>query len=124
MANPEIRFMSVYINGKKAATSNNVSMKVDPKRTVMHVQDGVVHSKGIVHTEITVKELTPVGGSSLTDIEKKILRQEDIPLAVMIGGKLHQWTMACTGYDFSSTSDTGVSEGSATFSGGVPDIEG
>lgn len=125
MANPVIRMTAFYINGKKAATVNQVSYKINPRRTEMFGQEGLLtHSKGAATVEFSVSEVTPISGSSLSDLNKKILNQEDIDCAILVGGKLHKVTCACTGAGFDGQSENGTATGNATFVGGVPSIDG
>lgn len=125
MANPVVRPWPIYINGKKAGTVNKGSYKINPRREPMFGSDGLsTHSKGAVTVELQATEITPVSGSALTNINKKILNQEDFEIACPIGGKLHKFTAACTGAGFESDSESGKATGEATFNGGLPTLEG
>ena len=124
MASPEIRMMAVYLNKRKAGTVNQVDYKINPNRAPQHTQDGVVHSKGNIVTDITIDEVTPVGGSSVSALIKTILNQEDIECGIVVAGKLHLVTMACTSVNFKSVSESGMSNGTMILSGAIPDIEG
>ena len=125
MANPVIRGLPVYINGKKAATVNKWSLKFKNNREPMFGADGLLtHTKGASSFELQVTEITPIIGSSLTDINKKLLNQEDIQIGVPIGQQLVTCTCAGTGHGFESDSESGKVTGEATFSGGVPTVQG
>lgn len=125
MANPVVRPWPIFINGKKAGTVSKGSYKINPRREPMFGADGLLtHSKGAVTVELQATEITPVSGSSLTTILKKILNQEDFELAAPIGGQLHKFTAACTGTGFESDSESGKATGEATFSGGLPTVQG
>ncbi len=125
MANPVIRGLPVYINGKKAATINKWDINFKGAREPMFGADGLMtHSKGAQSFELKVSEITPIGGSALTEINKKLLNQEDIQIAVPIGGQLITCTCAGTGHGFSSETEGGKTTGEATFSGGVPTVQG
>lgn len=124
MANPVIRMMAFYLNNKKAATVNQVGYKINPARAAAFGQEGYLsHAKGAITTEFTINEVTPVAGSSFTALLQKVLAQEDIDCSVIVGGKLHKVKMAVTSVDFSSASETGMSNGTMTLQGGVPDVQ-
>lgn len=125
MANPVVRMTAFYLNGKKAFTVNSVGYKINPNRNQMFGQEGLLtHSKGAVTVSFDIKEVTPIGGSSIADLNKKIINQEDIDCAVIIAGKLHRVSCACTGAGFEGSSEQGTATGDATLVGGVPTIEG
>ena len=125
MANPVVRPWPIFIDGKKAGTVNKGTYKINPRREPMFGVDGLLtFGKGAVTVELNATEITPVSGSSLANINKKIINQEDFELAAPIGGKLHKFTAACTGNEFEMDTESGRAGGQATFMGGVPTIEG
>lgn len=125
MANPVVRMTAFYLNGKKAFTVNSVGYKIDPRRSPMFGQAGLLtHSKGAVTVGFDIKEVTPIGGSSISDLNKKIINQEDIDCAIIIAGKLHRVSCACTGAGFEGNAESGTATGDASLMGPIPTIEG
>lgn len=115
--------MAFYINNKKAATVNQVDYAINPGRTRAFAQEGYLsHTKGAVVTSFTINEVTPVAGSSFTELLAKIISQEDIECSVAVGGKLHTVICAITAVNFRSQSESGMSDGSMTLEGGIPGI--
>ena len=124
MANPTVRMIAIYVQNKKAATVHQVDYKINPARTAAFGQEGyLTHAKGSIQTEITLNEVTPVAGSTLTGILKQVLDQEDLDCAIVVGAKQHRIKMAVTGINFQSQSENGMSNGSMTLAGGVPDVQ-
>lgn len=124
MAGPTIRGLPVYLNGKKGATINKWSLKINPRREPQFGADFVAHTKGLVSFELQVTEITPVSGSALTTLNKKILNQEDVDVSVPVGTQLIKVTCAATGLGFESEAEGGKMTGEATFSGGLPTVQG
>ena len=123
MANPTVRHIAVYINSKKAATINNVSVTFDSGRTALYGSEGyLTHSKGAVMTRMDFTEVTPVSGSDLVSLEKKFFRQEDVEIAVIIGGTAKRLPMAMKQFQFDSQSESGAATGKGSLEGGLPRI--
>lgn len=118
-----IRMLAFYLQNKKAATVNKATYEIMPARTPMIGQDGLLaHSKGAVQVKFTVTEVTPISGSSLGDINAKVLAQEDIEVGIIVAGKYHRVTCAATSGQFEGDAATGAATGSVTLEGGVPNV--
>jgi hypothetical protein len=120
MAMPDVRAFAIYINHKKAFTCNQQSISIPMGRTAVFGQEGyLAHSKGAVQVRLQLNEITPVGGSDLTQLLDKSLKQENVDIAMFVGGKQMSASFAVTNIEFSSQTESGVATGSGTFEGGL-----
>jgi hypothetical protein len=126
MANPTVKAFAIYLEGKKAFTCNQQSISFPSGRTATFGQEGyLAHSKGAMQTRLTLNEITPVGGSDMTKLLQTYhMTQRDVPVAMLVGGKIMSVDMAITNLDFGSGTENGVATGTGTFEGGVPTITG
>lgn len=123
MAQPTVRHMSLYLNDKKVATINNISVTFDSGRTALYGSEGyLTHSKGAMMTRMDFTEVTPVGGSDLTALEKKFFNQEDVDVALIVGGTAKRLPMALKQFQFDSASESGACTGKGQLEGGRPVI--
>lgn len=124
MANPDVRAFAIYFGNKKAFTVNQQQIQVLGGRQAVFGQEGyLAHSKGAIQVRMTLNEITPVGGSDLIrELSAKQLRQENINMKMLIGGKVFTVEMAIVSTEFSSHTETGVATGTGQFEGGIPKI--
>lgn len=123
MAQPTVRAFAIYIDDKKVATVHQQSVTFQGGRTATIGSEGyLTHSKGAIQTRLSLTEITPMSGSDMQALEKKFFRQENVEIAMFIGGTIKRVEMAIVSLEFSSTVDTGVATGTGQFEGGVPDI--
>ena len=125
MANPVVRAAVFYWRNRKAYEANKISIKFMNGRKELFGAEGLFAlSKGAAMVEVTVSDVIPVGGSVITNDITKILNQEDIDAAVLIGGKYYRSSWAVTDNTMDSDSETGVCTGSVTLKTGTPKITG
>jgi hypothetical protein len=123
MAQPTVRAFAIYINDKKTATVNQQSASFMGGRTpVMGSEGYLAHSKGAIQTKLTLNDIVPISGSDLQALEQKFLNQENVEIAMFIGGTVKRVEMAIVSLEFGSTTETGVASGTGQFEGGVPKI--
>lgn len=123
MAKPVIRAMAFYWKDKKAATVNQTSVKIKSGRSALMGAEGLLaFSRGAVMFDIDIDEVVPVSGSTTVDDIAAILNQEDVDVAVTLGGKIFRVTMAVISADYQSDTETGKCTGKITLSGGKPSV--
>lgn len=125
MGRPTVRAGVFYWRNRKAAETNKASIKFTHNRKPIPGADGyAAWSKGAVMAEISITEFVPVGGSTTSADIERILNQEDIDAAILIGGKFYRQKWAVTENTLSYDSETGVSEGQLTLQGSKPTVKG
>lgn len=125
MADPVVRAAVFYWRNRKALETNKVTIKFSHGRRALPGAEGILaFSKGQSMMEVTMTEIIPVGGSTTTADIEKILAQEDIDIAVVIGGKYYRQKMAVTENTMESDSETGVCTGSMTLQSKNPKVTG
>jgi hypothetical protein len=123
MAQPTVRAFAIYIDDKKTATCHQQSATFQGGRTAVMGSEGyLTHTKGAIQTRLSLTEITPMSGSDMQALEKKFLNQENVQIAMFIGGTIKRVEMAIVSLEFTSTTDTGVASGTGQFEGGVPAV--
>jgi hypothetical protein len=125
MADPIVRQMAFYWQDKKAAEVNKLRVKFMSGRKELFGQDGILaFSRGAAQMELSISEITPIGGSSTSNDIQKFFDQADIDASWIMGGKYYRQKLAWTEAEYDSDSETGVVTGQITLKGRVPQITG
>jgi hypothetical protein len=117
--------MAFFWNNRKAAETNAVNVSFSMGREALYGQEGIIaYSKGIAKMKVTIKEVTPVQGSTTTKDIEKILDQKDIDIGVFLGGKQLRNSMAVLEAEWASNTEKGVIEGTIVLEGAKPRVTG
>lgn len=109
MPEPTVRQMAFYWREKKAVQANKVGVEFVFSREPLFGQDEIeAWSKGQCIMKITASGFTPVGGSYTTQDIERILNQEDISVAFILGGRYFRQKAAVTNLKYDSDSEKGT----------------
>lgn len=125
MANPTVRAIAFYLQGKRAATISQDNIDETFGRTPFYGAEGLAgHSKGAGMLRFEATGFVPVSGSAGNDIRAKAQAQEDLEVGFKIGSQFCRQTMACLGIRTTSNTQTGMTEEVITLEGPMPKVVG
>ena len=125
MADVQVQQMAFYWRNAKAATVNSVQVQFTMGREALYGQAGIIaYSKGQAKMRVTIREVVPIAGSTTTKDIERILEQDDIDVAFVLGGKLMRNKMAVMEAEYSSDSEKNVTTGQVVLEGKKPKITG
>lgn len=125
MANPTVRAIAFYLQGKRAATISQTNPDESYGRTPFYGAEGLAgHSKGAGLFRIEVTGFVPVSGSAGNEIRQKAQAQEDLEVGLKVGSQFVRQTMACLGIRTTSNTQTGMVEEVITLEGPLPKVVG
>ena len=124
MANQSFRPLYVYYNNKKFGEVNKTKVSILPGDEAQLGSDGVLgYSDGITMLRVEVSGPVPTKDVSVPLIGNTLAKKYTT-LGVLLGAKLVQSDMRCTGLEFDSDTKSGATTFSATFEGPEPEITG
>lgn len=125
MSDPQVSQMAFYWQDVKAAEVNSVEVHFTTGREALYGQEGIIaYSKGQAKMRVTIREIVPIDGSSTTDDIEKILAQNDIATAFVLGGKYMRSNMAVLEARYQSDSEKRVTTGEVVLESKKPKIIG
>lgn len=124
MALVRVRHFTLYLLDKKAATVNNVKFRINTNDAKQVGGEGyLTHSDGAPDASMSATEVTPVGGSTITEVlKKKVITKGEVPYSCFIGGDFYKGVMRVITAEFSSESASGAATGTLEMEGGMPEI--
>ena len=125
MANPTVRAGVFYWRNRKAAEVHKAAIKfMHGRKAVYGAEGGLAFSRGAAMAEITITDTITVAGSTTANDIERLLAQEDIDAAILLGGKIYRQKWAVTENSMTYDTETGVCEGSMTLQGFRVSVKG
>lgn len=122
---PKVRHGSLFFNGKKVATLQNLTYKLKSNDGQEIADSGAYNTDGIATSEVSCDTIVPVAGVGV-GVVKALVNHEDVALTLgIIDGTIHELTEARTQEaEFTSEVASGKQTGKFSWHAGAPNITG
>lgn len=125
MASPRVRAVALYLRGKRAATIKTAEPELAFNGSPLIGAEGMVgHSTGTGMCRIRISGFTPVSGSAGTEILDMAMRQDDINVGFIVGGKFLKQDMKIMNMSWSSDTESGMVTENLQLEGPLPKVTG